>query len=190
MEYTFLILSLMHQMGVTLGVGASTFALIFYIQATRDGNVDATERRFLHTVFTVLRIGMALLTLAAILIVIAVHARDQSAFDDVRFLTQVTILAVILGNALLMTLHKMPMWLGPVLAGGSWYALFLVGFLPFQNPAYPFLLMLYGAFVCIFFAVYTYIKNIFTDPVPAIASEAVSEEAKTVDESVTKEETH
>jgi hypothetical protein len=39
---------------------------------------------------------------------------------------RILLLGVIVMNALLMTRHKMPMWLGPALAGGSWYYYFFV----------------------------------------------------------------
>jgi uncharacterized membrane protein YcfT len=38
----------------------------------------------------------------------------------------VFLLGIIVFNALMMTQHKMPMWLGPALAGGSWYYYFFV----------------------------------------------------------------
>ena len=46
--------------GLTLGVGSSTFALIFFIRALQDGVIDASEKRFMHSVYAVLRIGMVL----------------------------------------------------------------------------------------------------------------------------------
>ncbi len=156
-----------YQLGLTLGIGSSTFALIFYIQFLSDGEMDPTERRVLKTVFFVLRLGMAFIISGLLLFFALGQAAGVSLFDDVGFLIQATIMGVIVGNAVLMTLHYMPMWLGPVLAGGSWYALFLVRFVPFSSPSYWFLLMAYGAFVCVFFVAFTYIKGLYT-PKPVV----------------------
>ena len=45
---------------------------------------------------------------------------------------RVFLLGIIVMNALLMTKHKMPMWLGPTLAGGSWYYYYFVSITPKQ----------------------------------------------------------
>jgi len=173
-----------YQLGLTLGIGSSTFALIFYIQFLSDGEMDPTERRVLKTVFFVLRLGMAFIISGLLFFFVLEQASGRSLLNDVGFLIQATIMGVIVGNAVLMTLHYMPMWLGPVLAGGSWYALFLIRFVPFSSPSYWFLLMAYGAFVCIFFVAFTYIKGLYT-PKKETLKEQVPEVSAVVTPEVT-----
>lgn len=153
-------------MGITFGVGASTFALVFYIKALEDGQIDASERGFMHIVYAVLRIGMALIALSLLSSgAIALFAdRGATVLASPIYLMEWTLIGVIIGNAMLMSFHAMPMRFGPVLAGGSWYALFLAAALPLFDITYPTLLFLYGAFLIFFFFVFTSARNHFTRP--------------------------
>jgi hypothetical protein len=150
---------LIFNIGLTLGVGSSTFALIFYIRGLEDGTIDPSEKRFMHTVYVMLRVGMALIALG----LLATLATGQS-LPPAQYMMQWTLLAVITGNAILMQKHVIPMKIGPVLAGGSWYSLFLVTSLPFATVQYIELLAYYGGFLVIFFTVWMILKNKFTHP--------------------------
>ncbi len=175
---------LLHQMGVTFGVGASTFALIFYIQATQDGAIDASERRFLHTVFTVLRIGMACIIATILFSGTIYYLGGFPILQNPLFLMETLLISIIVFNAVLMQYRHMPMWLGPSLAGGSWYSIFLLQSLPLENQSFPMLVVFYVLFVAVFYSVYTIIKKRFTNPtplakpaeVPAVVSEIKSVE--------------
>ena len=159
------ITQVLHQMGVTFGVGASTFALTFFINALEDGTIDPSERRFLHIVYVVLRIGMILITLSLLSFgAIAFSFGNKAALLSPLYLMEMTLIAVIIINAILMTRHLMPMKFGPVLAGGSWYSLFLVGALPFFTTPYLALLLYYIAFLILFFVIFTAVKNHFIHP--------------------------
>ncbi len=151
-------------MGVTFGVGASTFALTFFINALEDGAIDPSERRFMHIVYVVLRIGMTLITLSLLSFgaIALLTSADISALFSPLYLMELTLIGVIIVNAILMTKHLMPMKFGPVLAGGSWYSLFLVTVLPLAATPYPMLLIFYGAFLALFFIVFTRVRNYFT----------------------------
>lgn len=166
METLLTIIQILHQMGITFGVGASTFALTFFVNALSDGIIDSSERRFMHIVYVVLRIGMILITLSLLSfgVTALLSGAPISALSSPLYLAEVTLIGIIIANAILMTTHKMPMKFGPVLAGGSWYSLFFVTALPLADLAYPVLLLWYGAFVVLFFLVFTLIKNYFTRP--------------------------
>lgn len=139
--------------GLTFGVGASTFALIFYVQALRDGVMDSSERGFLHSVFVVLRIGMILVGIALLATFIT-----ERAFTNVQS-TQLALLIIITLNAILMTLKKMPMKLGPVLAGGSWYSLLIVSKTPITEQSVPMLVGIYIVFLVVFYFVFHFIRR-------------------------------
>ena len=162
MDITLFTASLIYQIGVTLGVGAATFALIFYIQAFQDGVYDSTERRVLRTVSVVLRLAMAMILLAGITIALIVKTKGGNVLTDPMFVFQMGVFAVIFINSFMMTFRYMPLWLGPAIAAGSWYAFFLARVVPPPSTEYPFLILVYLAFLCLVFAMYTYIKKIFT----------------------------
>lgn len=170
METFLTAIQILHQMGITFGVGASTFALTFFINALSDGEIDPSEKRFLHIVYVVLRIGMVLITLSLLSFgaIVLFSGGTISALSSPLYLAELTLIGIIILNAILMTVHKMPMKIGPVLAGGSWYSLFFVTTLPLAGFTYPTLLLWYGAFVVLFFIVFTLVKNYFTRPASSI----------------------
>ncbi len=124
---TSLFFAVLLQIGMGLAVGSSTFAVIFYFKAKRDGVIDATERSFLHIVYTVLRIAF-LLIFASLFVqsIVAYRNGVWSDFTGGTYWMMWIVLAVILTNALLMDWHVMPMSVGPAIAVGSWYTLYLV----------------------------------------------------------------
>jgi hypothetical protein len=148
---------LLHQLAITLGVGASTFALTFYILALQDSVIDPSEKRFMKAVFSVLRISMSLIFLTLVVWGVLFLLRGVPA--DTVYFFKWTMLIIIAVNAFLMTLHKMPMWLGPVLAGGSWYALFFANVWPVSPPPYGAALLYYLAFILVFLSVFSLLKK-------------------------------
>ncbi len=154
---SFSLIELVWNIGLTFGVGSSTFALIFYIQALGDGVIDDSEKRLMHTVYVVLRIGIALIVLS----LLSGLLFEQTAFNGVSSKAWF-LLSIIIGNAILMSRHKMPMRFGPVLAGGSWYALFLVTKTPLGYANGFMSLLLYAFFLSLFYAVFTLLKEHFT----------------------------
>ncbi len=151
------------QFGITIAVGASTFAVIFYYVAIQDGVIDSSEKRFMHTVYTVLRIGMVVIIIVQLLSAFLLYSRgDVSLFTNEFLLFNWTLLGIIILNAVLMQLHKMPMWLGPALAGGSWYTLaFINAFAPSSLASYSTLSVYYGLFVISMVILLKVIKKIY-----------------------------
>lgn len=140
--------------GLTLGVGSSTFALIFFIRALQDGVIDASEKRFMHTVYAVLRIGM-------ILIFAGLIGHALLGAYSLQLGLQLALLSVITINAILMTKRLMPMKYGPILAGGSWYSLFIVTQTDIASFGFWFALFAYIVFLVIFYNVFEYLKRRF-----------------------------
>ena len=130
MELVSTLTRLVFDVGLTLGVGSSTFALTFYFLSQTDGVVDPSERRFMHAVYAILRIGMIAIALGLIMSLFSPDLAGIGKGETVRYGLFWALLAVITINAILMSKHLMPMRYGPVIAGGSWYALFLVNSLP------------------------------------------------------------
>jgi hypothetical protein len=137
-------------LGLTFGVGSSTYALIFFHQSIADGVIDDTEKRFLHTVYFLLRAGM-------ILLLISYAAQGYQIARGIPILvandtlaTQATLLAVIFANAVLMERRLIAMWLGPAIAGAAWYGTFFAFVIDALHVSYPILLAWYVILVVIF----------------------------------------
>ncbi len=160
MDTIILIISFILTIGQTFGVGASTFALIFYIMATQDGVIDVSERRFMGAVYVVLRMGMVLIALA-----LAGRLFVGIPLNSIGIM-QWLLLGIITSNAVLMSMRKMPMRVGPVLAGGSWYSFFLVSVLPLGLIPLWKLGLLYVLFLCLFYAVFNTLRKIFNGKNP------------------------
>jgi len=157
--------------GLTLGVGSSTFALIFYIRSLEDGVVNETERRFMHTVYSVLRIGMALILFGLVATSIA---RSTLALGELILVSIITL------NAVLMTYRRMPMQIGPVLAGGTWYALFLYAKTPLGAVSPIILTFCYAVFLFLLYGIFQYFKKRFTSVKGVYGGDVVCD-AKTLD---------
>lgn len=162
MELISLILGLIFRIGVTLGVGSSTFALTNFIVALRDGVIDEGEKRMMHVVYVVLRIGMALIAIGLIVPLFVFGLEILTP----QYLMVLTLLGIITLNAILMSKKLMPMRYGPVIAGGSWYAIFFAVELPLYAVSYPMLLLYYGVFLVVFFLSFEAIKKVFLPPKP------------------------
>lgn len=145
------------ELGLTWSVGASTFALIFFILALRDGNIDGSEKNFMHMVYRVLRIGKMLIMLGLVL-----FALTPGFVLTHIYLAQWLLIAIITLNAILMTKKIMPMHVGPIIAGGSWYSLFFISVLPVMAVPFYMLAIAYVLFLVVFYVVYNGLKKKYT----------------------------
>lgn len=122
-----LLLYLLQQFGVTLAVGASTFSILFYIVGLSDGVVDASEKRFMHAVYKTLRVGLLCILITGMLITAAHYfAGEYDVIMAPAYLFKWILLAIIIITATLMDLRIFSGAVGGVIAGASWYALFVV----------------------------------------------------------------
>jgi hypothetical protein len=120
-------LAIIKHIGTTFAIAGSTFAMIFYYAAMWDGKFTDDEKHFMHIVYFVLRIGMIILIPWEIGMMLWALMGDYSVYyTNVVNWFRVFLLGIILFNAVMMTKHKMPMWIGPALAGGSWYYYYFV----------------------------------------------------------------
>ena len=154
-------LSLISTLGLILAVGSSTYAITFFQQSTLDGRIDKTEKRFLHTVYFILRLGMLLLVLSVLWRMLLLGFTDIPLFSDQTLWFQFTLLLAVNINSILMDRHLIPMWLGPAIAGGSWYGYFFSVILTPLSFSYP-LLLLYWVCLIISFIIFLRILNEFS----------------------------
>lgn len=111
---------------VGLCLGVSTIAMTFYFFVVSKGATSKDENRMMHIVYTILRIGMVLVCVSEVTTFIYHYHINNFIYwtDNPELLMRLTIFSVIVINALAMQYRKITMWLGPVFAGGSWYAYF------------------------------------------------------------------
>lgn len=117
-----LFLHVFQQMAISLSIGAATFSLIFYYKAIRDGKIDAEEQGFLRVVYQVLRIGLGAIVISELLL-LAIFTSEGllSLILTTAFWFRWLLLLIIVGTAVSMDAGYVPSWLGPALAGASWY---------------------------------------------------------------------
>lgn len=125
--------AIIKHIGTTFAIAGSTFAMVFYYAAMWDGKISEDESHFMHIVYFILRIGLFILIPWEILVMLwSVITDIPMYYENVVNWFRIFLLGIIVFNALLMTKHKMPMWLGPALAGGSWYYYYFVSITPKQ----------------------------------------------------------
>lgn len=119
-----LVLYCAQQLGVTLGVGAQTIMLIAYLSAMRDGIVDAKEAQFSRAVRAVLNAGLVLIIISGVgVTVMHVMAGQTATILSSAYLFKWLLVFAVLAFTLL---KNLPQHILQGLAGGSWYALFIV----------------------------------------------------------------
>lgn len=143
-------ITFVNTLGMTLGVGSSTYAIIFFHQSIADGMIDDTEKRFLHTVYFLLHAGMILLFLSYATQGYAIMRGLPLPVNTDTLAIESTLLAIIFGNAVLMEKRLIAMWLGPAIAGASWYGIFLAFVLDLYHFSYPILITWYVVLIILF----------------------------------------
>lgn len=140
-------------MAVSLGVGCSTLALIFYFMGMRSDTAHEAGRPYQKVVYIVLRVAMVLILLAEVSKVVlylssGVTIQQLWTADDLIFIW--TVVAVLFVNPVLMTFHLMPRKLGPAIQATSWYTLGTVTALPALSFTYlPLTLTFLGAILAL-----------------------------------------
>ncbi len=145
--------NLIRTYAVGLCLGVSSIAMTNYFYMVAKGGTEAAENRMMHIVYTILRIGMALIIVSEITTLIYYYHVDNFIYwtDNPEFLMRITIFCVIVANAFAMQHRKISMWFGPVFAGGSWYAYFFFSVWIETENTYSTLLMGYMGWLVFMF---------------------------------------
>jgi len=115
-------LTVTHVIGTILGVGGATFAEIFLLKALRDGGVDPIESSFMQVTYRVIRVGLVLLVLSGFgfLILYRLEGLVERLYSAILW-AKLSIVVIILINAILLEMRRIPLWLGSALSFASWY---------------------------------------------------------------------
>lgn len=172
MLWFWMAITLVHKLALGLGLGASTFLLVSYMDADGDATAGAPERWLKAAVQFTLRTALAVVIAAQFILLSSFPPADLSGLTgDPTFVVNWLMIAAILGSALLVRVDRVPAWAGPVVAGGSWYALFLLHAWPGPVPLNTaelfgvyigFLLLFAGAFMALK-------RRLGTKPFPVIS---------------------
>jgi hypothetical protein len=142
METITTITSIVQIIGISLGVGSSTLAVLNFFNAIADGTIDPVERRMMGVTYIVLRVAMVLiLASTTLLIVMGVREFGYDYFTP-YVIAQCVLIVVLFVNAALMTARIMPSSCGPAIQAGSWYllgfglALYTLGLADFSIPLF------------------------------------------------------
>ncbi len=144
--YTILIL--IHLLGTVLGVGAATFAEFFYLKALKDGEISPDEGALLKTTYSVLRVGLVLGVLSGFgfLLLYRFTGQEERLLDP-KLWAKMTVIVILVINALLLQLHKIPFWLGASLSITSWYTAMILG--SWRGITYSYIEIMMGYFVAV-----------------------------------------
>lgn len=155
--HTFLIIG--HIVGTVLGAGGSTFAEIFHRKLSRDGVVDETEKSFLRTTYAAMRVGMILLVLSGfgLLLLLRFEGVEEHIYSP-RLWAKLIITLIIIANALLLHLRRIPLWLGSAVSLTSWYAALVIGAWRFRADFF-FIMLVYVIAVFVVAAALKLIRN-------------------------------
>lgn len=118
-----IIFNVIQSMGISLGVGCSTLAILNFFHAIADGKIDETERNFMGVTYLVLRIAMGIILVSTIVLAANGFLTVGYAYFTAYFVAQMILIAILFINATLMTLRVMPSTFGPAIQASTWYSL-------------------------------------------------------------------
>jgi hypothetical protein len=154
MEITVLGLSIIQSMGISLGVGGSTLAILNFFHAIADGKIDETERNFMGVTYLVLRVAMGIILVTSLLLAFIGYLAHGSDYFTGYVTAQALLTGALFINAFLMTLHYMPSTFGPAIQASTWYSLGFLLALYAQGHSYVHILVFIFAYsTFVFFAV-------------------------------------
>ena len=142
-------------LAVGLCLGTATVVMTMYFYLVAKGKTEPAAKNILHILYRILRVGMALAIITEGTCLIYHYHVDNFIYwtDNPELLMRLTIFGVIVVNAIAMQFHKVSMWLGPVFAGGSWYAYFFFSVWIETESTYPVLFAGYLIWLSIVFVI-------------------------------------
>jgi len=124
----FTILVIIHIAGTVLGVGGATFLEVFLGKALSDGTMDDAEKRAMRTIYTFVRIGLIVSIISGIgfLFIYWQNGQTSRLLNPVLW-AKLSMIAVIIINAVLLHYHKIGLYWGSALSFVSWWSTLVLG---------------------------------------------------------------
>ena len=146
------LLLIMHIIGTVLGVGSATFAEIHYTRFSSNDIITDDERKTLATTYTVMRTGLFLLVISGFGFLLYFRLTEYTdILTSPVFWAKMTVVGVLVCNALLLQARLMPFLIGTAVSLTSWYAALTLGVLREINASY-FEILVYYAVVTVLVA--------------------------------------
>lgn len=140
------LLVIMHVVGTVLGVGSATFAEIHYTRFNSDDIITDDERKTLTTTYTVMRIGLFLLVISGFGFLLYFRLTEYTdILTSPTFWAKMTVVGILVCNALLLQARWMPFLIGTAVSLTSWYAALVLGVLRETSASYFEVLVYYAA---------------------------------------------
>ncbi|HMO78082.1 MAG TPA: hypothetical protein PKD95_02705 [Candidatus Paceibacterota bacterium] len=118
-----IVFGIVQSMGISLGVGCSTMAILHFFSAIADGIIDETERNFMGLTYIVLRVAMGIILVSSIALATMGYLAVGESYFTSYVIAQALLVAILFINAILMTKHFMPSTFGPAIQASTWYTL-------------------------------------------------------------------
>ncbi len=130
MDLIFVLFSVLQSVAISLGVGCSTAAIVSFFVAIKDGTIGEGERRIMGVLYTLLRVAMVLILATTTILAYVSYSVIGDAYLTGYSSLFWVLIAVLFGNAVLMTKHLMPSSIGPGIQASAWYSMGVLVALP------------------------------------------------------------
>ncbi len=145
------LLVIAHIIGTVLGVGAATFAEIHYTRFNSDDIITDDEKKTLAVTYTVMRTGLFLLVISGFGFLLYMRLTEYTdLLLSQTFWAKMTVVGILVCNALLLQARIMPFAVGAAISLTSWYTALVLGVLRDTGASYFEILIYYiGAVVLV-----------------------------------------
>ena len=123
------IIKIGHIIGTVLGVGGTTIAGFLHFKKLAGTVIDkASDTEFSRAIYFIVRVGIVILVLSGFGFLLLARIEGETGHIlGPRVLAKLTITLIILVNAVLLQVRKIPFWLGSAISFTSWYAALIIG---------------------------------------------------------------
>lgn len=122
MDVLLTLTAIIQSLAISLGLGASTLAIVNFFVALADGTIDQHERKMMRVVYIVLRVAMIVILCTALILALC-NIVVLKLYPTAFIYAQWSAIAMLFLNAFLMSKHLISSSFGPALQAGSWYTL-------------------------------------------------------------------
>lgn len=122
-------LKISHIIGTVLGAGGATFAEFQLRAASRDGTVNQAEGRLLSVTYWLIRVGLIIVVFSGFGFFLYLRLQPHLSFVlyEPRMWAKLTITGLLVVNAFLLHVRRLPLWLGAAISLTGWYGALILG---------------------------------------------------------------
>lgn len=145
------ILIITHIIGTALGVGSATFAEIHYLRFNRDNIITDDEKKTLTITYTVMRTGLFLLVVSGFGMLLYFRLTEYvELLTHPTFWAKMSVVAILVTNALLLQARLMPFLIGTAISITSWYTALVLGVVGQLSASYTETMLYYVVAIALF----------------------------------------